>query len=85
MRRCEVYVHNIKAGILTEAPDGYVFEYDADYLQNNGNPPVCLAMPLRNEPYRSPHLFPFFWISGFSRLVEQGFQEYGLTLYHGTY
>lgn len=61
MRRCKVYVHNIKAGILTEAPDGYVFEYDADYLQNNGNPPVCLAMPLRNEPYRSPHLFPFFF------------------------
>ncbi len=24
-------------------------------------------------------------ISGFSRLVEQGFQEYSLTLYHGTY
>ena len=26
-----------------------------------------------------------FRISGFSRLVEQGFQEYSLTLYHGTY
>ena len=26
-----------------------------------------------------------YGISGFSRLVERGFQEYSLTLYHGTY
>lgn len=62
MRRCEVYVHGIKAGILTELDNHeYVFEYDKTYLTGNENPPVCLNMPLRTEAYHAKSLFPFFF------------------------
>lgn len=63
MRQCEVFVHRKKAGILTET-DGrreYLFNYADEYLADPGNPPVCLAMPLRKEVYRSAHLFPYFF------------------------
>ena len=61
MRQCEVYVHNIKAGVLTEDENGYSFTYDKPYLQGKDNPPVSLTMPLREEVYHSEHLFPFFF------------------------
>ena len=62
MRQCEVYVHGIRAGILTEDDRReYTFAYDKAYLLGMGNPPVSLTMPLRSEPYHSPYLFPFFF------------------------
>lgn len=62
MRNCEVYVHGIKAGELTELDSGeYVFSYDRTYLMDGNRPPVSLTMPLRDEPYRSDNLFPFFF------------------------
>ena len=62
MRRCEVFVHKIKAGELTEMnSEQYVFQYDKAYLLNKNNPPVCLNMPLREEPYLSNHLFAYFF------------------------
>ena len=62
MRKCEVYLHGIKAGELTEIDShNYVFAYDRAYLSDKSNPSVCLAMPLRDEPYRSDRLFPFFF------------------------
>ncbi len=35
----------------------YVFTYNGDYTGE----PVCLAMPVRQEPYCSNHLFPYFF------------------------
>lgn len=62
MRKCEVFLHGIKAGELTEIDShNYVFAYDRAYLSDKTNPSVCLAMPLRDEPYRSDRLFPFFF------------------------
>lgn len=62
MRQCEVYVHGIKAGVLTENDDReYVFVYDEAYLLGEKNPPVSLTLPLREEPYQSPYLFPYFF------------------------
>ena len=62
MRQCEVYVHGIRAGVLTEDDRReYTFAYDKAYLLGMGNPPVSLTMPLRSEPYHSPYLFPFFF------------------------
>ena len=61
MRQCEVYVHDIKAGVLTEDENGYSFIYDKTYLQGKNNPPVSLTLPLRREVYHSEHLFPFFF------------------------
>ena len=61
MRQCEVYVHGVKAGVLTEDENGYSFIYDKAYLQGKSNPPVSLTLPLRGEVYHSEHLFPFFF------------------------
>ena len=58
MRQCKVYVHDMEAGILQETDAReYVFTYGKDY---HGEP-VCLAMPVKKEPYRSNHLFPYFY------------------------
>ncbi len=61
MRKCKVYINKIEAGILTEKdnPREYVFEYDEGYIAQN-LAPVCLAMPVRKELYRSDFLFPYF-------------------------
>ncbi len=79
MRRCEVLVHGMMAGVLTETdpPRQYLFEYDHDYIDGN-NAPVCLAMPLRIEPYSSPDLFPFF----FNMLSEGDNRELQSTALH---
>lgn len=62
MRKCNVYVNGIEAGILTENdnPKEYIFEYKEDYIKNN-MPPVSLLMPLRKDKYRSHVLFPYFF------------------------
>ena len=73
MRQCEVYINKVKAGILTETDEkDYVFQYENRYLEGN-NLPVCLAMPLRKEPYRSARLFPYFFnmlSEGENRIVQ---------------
>lgn len=62
MRQCEVYVHGIRAGVLTEEDNKeYVFTYDPPYLLGENNPPVSLTLPLREKPYRSPYLFSTFF------------------------
>ena len=58
MRQCKVYVHDLEAGILQETDaKEYVFTYDENY---HGEP-VCLSMPVGTKPYRSTHLFPYFF------------------------
>ena len=58
MRQCKVFICDVEAGILQETDDRqYVFTYSNSYM----GVPVCLAMPLRTEPYRSAHLFPYFF------------------------
>ncbi len=58
MRQCKVFVHDVEAGILQETDDRqYIFTYNNSYVGD----PVCLAMPVRTEPYRSAHLFPYFF------------------------
>jgi HipA-like protein len=61
MRQLEVYMNEKKAGMLTEnIPNAdYSFSYDEAYLVA-GNLPVSLTLPLRRQPYKSKHLFPFF-------------------------
>lgn len=62
MRKCKVMVHGVVAGVLseTDSPREYQFKYNDDYIENNGAA-VCLAMPLRKEPYHSAVLFPYFF------------------------
>lgn len=62
MKKAEVYCHGIKAGILTEEASGrdYTFVYDKEYMADSTHEPISVTMPMREEPYRSEFLFPFF-------------------------
>jgi serine/threonine-protein kinase HipA len=75
MRACKVYVHDTEAGILKETDNKeYVFTYHESYQGE----PVCLAMPVRQKPYHSDHLFPYF----FNMLSEGANRQLQSTLLH---
>jgi serine/threonine-protein kinase HipA len=61
MNRCgKVYYKNLFCGFLKETDDGYSFEYDKEYLQNDLSNAVSLTLPKRSETYFSKTLFAFF-------------------------
>lgn len=60
MKRAIVYVHDRRAGVLTEDEDGFTFVYDDDYLHSEDPEPVSLTLPLTDKPYHDTVLFPFF-------------------------
>ena len=60
MRKAKVYIYNELAGFLTEAEEGYSFEYDVNYLNGSSAKPVSLTLPLQERPYMSRTMFPFF-------------------------
>ena len=59
-RKAYVFVRNVFAGVLSETDSGYRFAYDEEYLRSEKASPVSLTLPLRDEPYDSGTLFPFF-------------------------
>ncbi|OVE74043.1 hypothetical protein BVX94_01820 [bacterium B17] len=59
-RKGKVFNQGVLAGLLEESEEGYIFQYDSDYLARSGSRPICLTMPKQKEPYVSEHLFPFF-------------------------
>ncbi|MBQ5989300.1 MAG: HipA N-terminal domain-containing protein [Oscillospiraceae bacterium] len=59
-RTAYVYIRNIFAGTLSETDEGYLFEYDREYLTSEKPLSVSLTLPLQNEKYASGTLFPFF-------------------------
>ena len=61
MRQLEVYVNDVKAGMLTEMNPGkgYTFAYDETYVASD-LPSVSLSLPKRTEAYEAENLFPFF-------------------------
>ena len=61
MREGIVYYRDRVAGKLIEDETGYTFEYAEDYLRDDSVPSVSLTLPKRAEPYRSKHLFAFFF------------------------
>lgn len=48
------------AGWLSLDENGYRFLYDERYLQRPDAEPVSLTLPLREAPFTSSVLFPFF-------------------------
>lgn len=60
MKAGRVYYKGIAAGTIREDEDGFTFQYDLDYLQRDDAQPVSLTLPLREEPYVSQVIFPFF-------------------------
>ena len=59
MRKAKVFYQDQWAGTLTEDEEGYHFQYEYEYFVKKGAP-VCLTLPLQEEPYHSNILFPFF-------------------------
>jgi serine/threonine-protein kinase HipA len=57
MRKADVFMHNIQAGILEEITprQAFRFTYDASY----DGPPVSLTAPVRGEPYEYNAFPPF--------------------------
>ena len=60
MRQAEIYCKGILAGILTEDGGEYRFCYDDSYLMRDDALPISLTLPLQEEAFVSPVLFPFF-------------------------
>ena len=59
-RQAAVFVNEHRAGTLRQEPGRYVFEYDAGYLADAGQPAVSLSLPKSQRLHLSPMLFPFF-------------------------
>ncbi len=59
-RTANVYLKNQLAGILSETEQGYSFVYNLDYIKHKEAQAVSLTLPLRQAPYQSNILFPFF-------------------------
>lgn len=59
MRKANVFVNDIIAGLLEETDEGYAFSYDKKYLENS-KVPISLTMPLKEKAYFSKTFFPFF-------------------------
>ena len=56
----KVYIQNHYAGTVEETDTGYSFRYDKTYLEMENAVAVSLTLPMREEPYESNVLFPFF-------------------------
>ena len=55
-----VLYDGILAARLSETDEGYVLQYDEQYLEQTGNKSISLTLPKRKEPFNSKVLFPFF-------------------------
>jgi len=60
MRKAKVFFNDIIAGVLSETEEGFVFQYDPQYVQKKDAEPVSLTLPIKSEPYLSKVMFPFF-------------------------
>jgi serine/threonine-protein kinase HipA len=60
VRRAVVKIGDQLAGWLTQDEQGYHFAYDRTYAAQPAARPVSLTLPLREAPYTSKVLFPFF-------------------------
>jgi serine/threonine-protein kinase HipA len=60
MRQAQVFYKSSLAGIITENEDGYIFQYNENYLNTENSKPISLTLPLQKQYYESKILFPFF-------------------------
>lgn len=60
MRKAEIKIYDTTAGWLVEDENGYHFNYDSSYLNSSNLDPISLTLPLKEQPYTSKILFPFF-------------------------
>ena len=60
MKQARIFYKDQLAGILTENDAGYEFRYLPEYLSLETAKAVSLTLPLQEDAYTSPVLFPFF-------------------------
>jgi serine/threonine-protein kinase HipA len=60
LRKGRVKIDGKTVGIVEEIPGGHRFTYSAAWLKRPDATPISLTMPLREEPYFSKELHPFF-------------------------
>lgn len=58
-RQGDVLFDGRRCGVLSEIEGGTRFSYSRDWLESGG-PAISLTMPVREEPYESKGLLPFF-------------------------
>jgi len=58
LKKAEVYFKDDLAGYLAATTEGYIFQYDREFLKKNI--PISVSLPLREEPYQAAEFFPFF-------------------------
>lgn len=57
-RKGQVFFDKDLAGYIAETEDGYIFEYDKEFLRKGIS--ISVSLPSRKEPYKSKELFSFF-------------------------
>jgi serine/threonine-protein kinase HipA len=60
VRKAAIKIEDRLAGWLTQNEQGYHFVYDKAYAGQADARPVSLTLPVREAPYASMVLFPFF-------------------------
>ena len=60
MRKAAIKVGDELAGWLTQDETGYHFVYNTAYTQQTNAKPVSLTLPIKQSPFTSNVLFPFF-------------------------
>ena len=59
-KTAKVLFDGLLAARLSETDEGYVLQYDEQYLQRPDSKPISLTLPKKQELYTSKVLFPFF-------------------------
>ena len=59
-RSGKVFFKNEFCGLIYENEEGYLFEYDINYLKIENPQSVSVTMPLQNAVFKSKTLFAFF-------------------------
>jgi len=59
-RRGIVCHRGVRAGILEKTAEGYRFAYLPKYMARGDAEPISLTLPLRDEPFESEKMFPYF-------------------------
>lgn len=60
MRQAQVYYKSEFAGIICETDEGFLFQYNAEYLASTIAKPVSLTLPLQQKAFTNKVLFSFF-------------------------
>jgi len=58
MRKAKVLLNDELAGILEETENGFRFAYDGAF--KNKSIPISASLPIKDSPFESKTMFPFF-------------------------